>query len=102
MKCKFCGAEVSLGKACDYCGSVAEYSYYGITEPTAARQTPGMKPIERRLTADGKYIVQRGDTLWHIARSFYGKGTEYHKIVKANRISNPNLIYPGQELRIPV
>lgn len=30
MKCKFCGAEVVLGKACDYCGSVAEFSYYNV------------------------------------------------------------------------
>lgn len=24
MKCKWCGAEVELGKRCEYCGSIAE------------------------------------------------------------------------------
>lgn len=28
MKCKFCGAEVGLGKRCGYCDSVAEEFYY--------------------------------------------------------------------------
>ncbi len=101
MKCKFCGAEVVLGKTCDYCGSVAEYSYYNMAQPAVASRENEAKPIERRLT-DGKYTVQKGDTLWHIAKSFYGRGTEYQRIAKANRIANPNLIYPGQELKIPV
>ena len=28
MKCKWCGAEVELGKRCEYCGSIAEPFYY--------------------------------------------------------------------------
>lgn len=101
MKCKFCGAEVALGKTCDYCGSVAEYRYYGITEPATANRTSEKRPEERQLL-NGKYIVKRGDTLWHIAKIFYGNGADYYKIVKANRIKDPNLIYPGQELKIPI
>ena len=30
MKCKWCGAEVELGKRCEYCGSIAEPFYYGV------------------------------------------------------------------------
>ena len=44
------------------------------------------------------YTVQRGDTLWAIARRY---GTTSGEIAEINNISNPNLIYPGQELRIP-
>ena len=44
------------------------------------------------------YKVQRGDTLWAIARRY---GTTVGEIAEINNISNPNLIYPGQELRIP-
>ena len=44
------------------------------------------------------YTVQRGDTLWAIARRY---GTTVGEIAEINNISNPNLIYPGQELRIP-
>ena len=49
------------------------------------------------------YTVKKGDSLWAIAAKFYGKGSEYSKIASANtdKISNPNLIYPGQVLTLP-
>lgn len=52
---------------------------------------------------NGTYVVQRGDTLWAIAKKYYGNGAQYPKIFNANRdkIKNPNLIYPGQQLVIP-
>lgn len=62
---------------------------------------------ERTPTANapqtGKdYTVQKGDSLWKIAKQHYGNGAEYTKIVSANpSITNPNLIYPGQVLKIP-
>ena len=43
------------------------------------------------------YVVKRGDTLWGISRRF---GVSISKIVILNRISNPNLIFPGNVLRI--
>lgn len=45
------------------------------------------------------YIVQPGDTLWQLSRTF---GTSVDAIVQANNIPNPNLIYVGQVLEIPV
>lgn len=49
------------------------------------------------------YTVKKGDTLWAIAAKYYGSGAQYNKIYNANtdKISNPNLIYPGQVLTIP-
>lgn len=47
------------------------------------------------------YTVVKGDTLWGIAKRFYGNGSRYPEIVKANKIANPDLIYPGQILLIP-
>lgn len=44
------------------------------------------------------YTVKSGDTLSGIASKF---GTTYQKIAELNGISNPNLIYPGQVLKIP-
>ena len=44
------------------------------------------------------YTVQRGDTLWAIARRY---GTTSEEIAEINNISNPNLIYSGQQLKIP-
>ncbi|HHY45825.1 MAG TPA: L,D-transpeptidase family protein [Firmicutes bacterium] len=44
------------------------------------------------------YIVQPGDTLWNISRRF---GASLDAIIRLNDIRNPDLIYPGQRLRIP-
>jgi nucleoid-associated protein YgaU len=51
----------------------------------------------------GWYVVQRGDTLWHIAELHYGYGEAYPRIRRANRESVPDadLIYPCQRLYIP-
>lgn len=43
------------------------------------------------------YRVKRGDNLYRIARRY---GVSVQSIVRVNRIVNPNLIYPGQLLRI--
>ena len=43
------------------------------------------------------YIVKRGDTLSQIALNY---NTTVNAIARENRISNPNLIYPGQRLII--
>lgn len=43
------------------------------------------------------YTVQSGDTLSNIASKY---GTTYQKIAQLNGMSNPNLIYVGQKLRI--
>ena len=43
------------------------------------------------------YTVKRGDTLSQIARNY---GTTVEELASINNISNPNLIYPGQVLRI--
>lgn len=48
-------------------------------------------------------LVQSGDTLWGIAERAYGSGARYTEIFEANRevIEDPDLIFPGQKLRIP-
>lgn len=55
-------------------------------------------------TQNKTYTVVQGDTLWAIAKKFYGNGSKYGMIYNANKdkIKNPNLIYPGQVLIIPV
>lgn len=49
------------------------------------------------------YTIKSGDTLSKIAKQFYGDASKYQTIFEANRevIKDPNLIYPGQMLRIP-
>lgn len=50
-----------------------------------------------------QYTVVAGDTLTAIAHRFYSDPAQYPRIFEANRdqIANPNLIFPGQILRVP-
>jgi len=55
-------------------------------------------------TADRTYTVVKGDSLWKIAKRFYGSGSKWRTIFNANRSiigANANLIYPGQVFVIP-
>ncbi len=52
---------------------------------------------ETRATGSITYTVQRGNTLSQIASSY---GVTVSHIVEINNIQNPNLIYPGEKLRI--
>ncbi|HZK25226.1 MAG TPA: LysM peptidoglycan-binding domain-containing protein [Oscillospiraceae bacterium] len=45
------------------------------------------------------YIVRSGDSVWKIAQKF---GVSMEVIIAANNLQNPNLIYPGQKLIIPL
>ena len=56
---------------------------------------------EKNPAAPAVYVVKKGDTLWAIARRFLGDGRRYREIAAANSVRNPNLIFPGQKLRIP-
>lgn len=49
------------------------------------------------------YVIQSGDTLSKIAQRFYGNPEKYSAIFEANHevIKDPNLIFPGQKIRIP-
>lgn len=50
------------------------------------------------------YTIKSGDTLGAVAKHYYGKASAYMRIFEANRdiISDPNKIYPGQKIRIPL
>lgn len=49
------------------------------------------------------YVIEKGDTLWALAKRFYGDGNAYPRIFEANRevIKDPDLIFVGQKIRIP-
>lgn len=49
------------------------------------------------------YTIAGGDSLSKIAKTYYGNAMDYPKIFEANRevIKDPDLIYPGQKIRIP-
>lgn len=49
------------------------------------------------------YTVAKGDSLSKIAKKFYGNASQWKVIFEANgdQLSNPDLIKPGQILKIP-
>jgi nucleoid-associated protein YgaU len=49
------------------------------------------------------YTVKKGDSLSKIAKREYGDAQQWRRIYEANRntIENPDLIQPGQVLRLP-
>jgi len=50
------------------------------------------------------YEIVKGDTLSGIAKKYYGDAMAYPRLFEANRevIKDPDLIYPGQKIRIPM
>jgi len=54
-------------------------------------------------SASKTYTVVSGDSLSKIAKRFYGDAGQWKKIHAANidKVPNPDLIHPGQELTIP-
>lgn len=65
---------------------------------TAPAAAPDVAP-----TSGGTYVVVAGDSLSKIALHQYGSASKWPRIYEANRavIKDPDLIYPGQVLRIP-
>lgn len=63
-------------------------------DPSAAPAADGV--LVREVT------VRKGDTLYQLSRQFSGRGSYYPQILLFNELKNPNLIYPGNVLRIPV
>jgi nucleoid-associated protein YgaU len=50
------------------------------------------------------YVVKAGDSLSQIAQQVLGDANRWNEIWEANKdaIPDPNVINPGQELRLPV
>lgn len=64
---------------------------------------PEPKPEEPKEKVE-YYEIVSGDTLGKIAKRFYGNASKYTRIAEANKelIPDPNKIYPGQKIRIPL
>jgi len=62
------------------------------------------EPVEEEKEKVEIYEIVSGDTLGGIAKKFYGKASLYTRIHEANKelIPDPNKIYPGQKIKIPM
>lgn len=63
------------------------------TVPAAAAAEP--------LTASRTHVVQRGESLYDIAKKYYNNGSAWPKIAAANPKMNPKAIKPGDTVQIP-
>ena len=69
----------------------------------------GIATVDDQMTVENVepeaqfHTVVSGDTLGKIAKKFYGNAMKYPVIFEANKpmLKDPDLIYPGQVLRIP-
>ena len=71
--------------------------------------TAGIATVDDQMTVEHTepeaqfHTVVRGDSLSKIAKKYYGNAMKYPVIFEANKpmLKDPDLIYPGQVLRIP-
>ncbi len=90
---------VTSAFATDATSSATESTTKTTTETTTqVTGSVAKTPVQVTFTADGKYIVKSGDTLGEIAVAF---DVTYQELAQINNIANPNLIYIGQELKVP-
>lgn len=78
--------------------SKADFS--NVQRGSSTRPDASAQPV---ADAARSYTVRSGDTLSAIAKREYGDAGQWKRIFEANRdkIDNPDLIHPGQELKIP-
>lgn len=66
-------------------------------------EVPGITDIDMRgLQVDRSYRVNKGDSLWMIAKRLYGDGTAWTLLAKANDLRDPSKLSIGQELSLPL
>lgn len=95
---------ISLKQYKDYGTKTANITFSQSKPKATVQNTRPAESSPAPKTTAKTHTVVSGDTLWAIAKKFYGNGSQYPKIYNANKdkIKNPNLIYPGQVLTIPV
>jgi nucleoid-associated protein YgaU len=71
--------------------------------PAAAEKPAGPREVAGAPAAGKTHTVGKNDTLYSIAKQYYGDGTQWKKIYEANKstISNPNVLKIGTVLNIP-
>lgn len=59
-----------------------------------------INPHSYNYKEENIYIVKSDDTLWGIAKKYYGNGNKYKLIAEKNNVKPPYTIYPNQKIII--
>jgi nucleoid-associated protein YgaU len=80
--------------------SKPDFSNVGSGGSSTAPATP--RPTDTIGSAK-TYVVVEGDSLSRIAKREYGDASKWRTLYEANKdlIKDPDLIYPGQTLKVP-
>jgi LysM repeat protein len=72
--------------------------------PSAEKTTASIATARTTKSAAEEYTVKAGDTLSKLAQRYYNSMSKWERIYEANReiLKNPNYIYIGQKLMIPI
>ena len=72
------------------------------TETSTSEETIAPAAVETPATPESRtHTVRKGDTLWSIAKEYYGDGKRWKEIAAANGITNESTLSVGKVLRIP-
>lgn len=66
--------------------------------PATAAPAP---PVSEKPTTPTTHVIVAGDTLWDLAKTYYGNAKQWHKLVAANRNIKPHRLLVGEKLTIP-
>jgi nucleoid-associated protein YgaU len=107
----------ATGLTVTFDGASATATVYGVAENQPTREkivlccgnVTGVAAVNDMMSVDQSapeaeyYTVVKGDTLSKISKQYYGDPNKYNAIFEANKpmLKSPDLIYPGQKLRIP-
>lgn len=72
-----------------------------IVAGTSKGGSVGKSVAQGEKIVGNSYTVVKGDNLWNISVRAYGDGFAWVKIARVNKLTNPNLIHPGNKFIIP-
>ena len=92
-------AAIDIAPAPAYTAAPQPIQPVAVLQPVEQPASPA--GFNTAASAGSSYTVQKGDTLYKIARERYGDAKQWQKIVAANPGLSPNSLKVGQKIAIP-
>jgi 5'-nucleotidase len=88
----------SIATAAPYASLERRIALTTIIPRNASRAVGSLGPAP---ATPASHVIAAGDTLWDLAKQFYGNGELWKKISEANGSPNPRRLVVGEELKLP-